>query len=71
MHHTQLNNKLLTRQEAADFLGVSKGTLEVWSSTKRYPLPVVKIGHLAKYRMSDLLNFIEGRTINKPKEDMQ
>ena len=65
MNQIQSNNRLLTRQEAADFLGVSKGTLEVWSSTKRYPLPVVKIGSKAKYRMSDLLNFIEGRTINK------
>ena len=57
-------NELLNRQEAADFLGVSKGTLEVWACTKRYPLPYVKIGRLAKYRKSDLLQFIEDRTVN-------
>lgn len=58
------NNKLLSREEAADFLGVSKGTLEVWHSTGRYPLPVVKVGRLAKYRQSDLEAFVEARTVS-------
>jgi excisionase family DNA binding protein len=56
-------NKLLNRQEAADYLGVTKGTLEVWASTGRYNLPFVKIGRLAKYRFGDLLDFISARTI--------
>ena len=56
-------NKLLTRQEAADYLGVTKGTLEVWASTGRYNLPYVKIGRLVKYRLGDLLDFIKSRTI--------
>ena len=56
-------NKLLSREEAARFLGVKKGTLEVWASTGRYELPVVKIGRLAKYRLSDLMDFIEARTV--------
>lgn len=66
---TTEQNKLLSREEAADFLGVSKGTLEVWASTKRYPLPFVKIGRLAKYRLSDLLKFIEDRTVNNDFSD--
>ncbi len=53
------NERLLTREEAANFLGVSKGTLEIWACTKRYPLPFVKIGRLAKYRISDLNAFVE------------
>lgn len=57
--NTDINNRLLSREEAAQFLGVSKGTLEVWASTKRYDLPFIKIGRLAKYRMQDLLEFIE------------
>ncbi len=56
-------NKLLSRTEAAKYLGISKGTLEVWASTKRYNLPFVKIGRLAKYKISDLDDFIESRRI--------
>jgi excisionase family DNA binding protein len=59
-------NSLLTRDEAADFLGVSSTTLALWKSTKRYGLPVVMVGRLPKYRYSDLLEFIEARTVNKP-----
>ncbi len=47
-------------------LGVSPITLGLWKSTKRYNLPVVKVGRLAKYRYGDLLEFIEMRTVNKP-----
>ena len=59
-------NRLLTRKEAADFLGVRLNTLALWKSTKRYSLPVVKVGRLAKYRYGDLLEFVEQRTVNKP-----
>ena len=43
-------NRLLTRKEAAEYLGVKELTLALWKSTKRYDLPVVKVGRLAKYR---------------------
>ncbi len=59
-------NRLLTRKEAADFLGIRLNTLALWKSTKRYNLPVVKVGRLAKYRYGDLLEFVEQRTVNKP-----
>ena len=59
-------NSLLTRLEAAEFLGISPITLALWKSTKRYNLPVVMVGRLPKYRYSDLLEFIEARTVNKP-----
>ncbi len=52
------SSNLLSRTQAAEFLGVSKGTLEIWASTGRYELPFVKVGRLAKYRLSDLENFI-------------
>jgi predicted DNA-binding transcriptional regulator AlpA len=58
-------NRLLSRKEAAEFLGVSETTLAIWKSSKRYPLPCIKIGGLAKYRTSDLLHFIESRTIGQ------
>lgn len=59
-------DSLLTRQEAADYLGVKEITLALWKSTNRYKLPVVKVGRLAKYRYGDLLKFVEKRTVNKP-----
>lgn len=57
-------NNLLTRKEAADFLGCNEITLATWKSTNRYNLPVVKVGRLAKYRYNDLLKFIDRRTVN-------
>ncbi len=62
-------NRLLTRKEAAEFLGVQTITLAIWKSTKRHGLPVVKVGRLAKYRYGDLLEFVERRTVNKPDND--
>jgi len=60
---SHITDRLLSREEAAEFLGISKGTLEVWASTKRYMLPFVKVGRLAKYRLSDLYKFIDRRTV--------
>jgi len=48
---------LLTRREAAAYLGIKPQTLAVWKCTKRYGLPVVKVGRLAKYRKSDLAGY--------------
>lgn len=58
-------NRLLTRKQAAEYLGVSEITLGLWKSTKRYNLPVVKVGRLAKYRYGDLLDFVDQRTVNR------
>ena len=62
---TQPPERLYTTKEAAKILGVSPDTLYCWKSTKRYDLPVVKMGGRNKYRLSDLMSFIEARTINK------
>jgi hypothetical protein len=58
-------HRLLSRKEAAEFLGVKIITLAIWESTKRYNLPMVKVGRLVRYRFGDLLDFVERRTINK------
>lgn len=55
--------KLISPEEAADFLGVHVDTLSVWRSTKRYDIPFYKIGRLVKYKMSDLNKWVEERTI--------
>jgi excisionase family DNA binding protein len=54
-----MKNNLLTREEAAAYLGVKENTLAVWSCSKRYNLPLVKVGRLVRYRVQDLDRFIE------------
>lgn len=56
------NDPLRSRREAANYLGVAPQTLAVWACTKRYHLPLVKIGRHVKYRQSDLDAFIERNT---------
>ncbi len=60
------NNKaiapLLSRREAAEFLGIKEGTLTIWHTNDRYPLPVIKVGRLARYRREDLERFLDQRT---------
>jgi len=56
-------DRLLSIDEAASILGVSKGTLDVWRSTKRYDLAFVRIGGRIKYRLRDVLDWIEKRTV--------
>ena len=55
-------NKLLTRRQVADMLGISHGTLMVWRSTGRYDLAYVKVGRRVMYQLSEVNRFIESRT---------
>ena len=48
--------------EAAKILGVQPNTLDIWRSTKRYPLPYIKVGRLVRYRQSALDAFLNSRT---------
>ena len=54
------HDQLLTTLQAAALLDVSAATLEVWRSTKRYPLPYLKIGRNVRYRKSGVLEFLAG-----------
>ena len=54
-----VRSDLLTRREAAAYLGVSEQTLAIWKCTGRYNLPYIKIGRLIKYKRQDLDAFIE------------
>lgn len=56
---TKYTEKMLSRKEAAHFLGVQKNTLTVWACTKRYKLPIYKVGRHIKYKLADLQNFID------------
>ena len=59
------NITLVNDQDAADILGVSKGTLQVWRSTGRYNIPYIKIGRNVRYRVSDLMKWLDSRTSTK------
>ncbi len=48
------HSKLLSINEAAEYLGVKPNTIAVWLSTKRYLLKSVKLGRLRKFRQDDL-----------------
>jgi predicted DNA-binding transcriptional regulator AlpA len=55
---------LLNERETAKLLGVSRGTLQVWRSTRRYPaLEHTKIGSAVRYRPETIEAFIQSRTV--------
>ena len=51
--------KLMTRREAASYLGIKEQTLALWAHAHRYDLPYYKIGRHTKYKLEDLDRFIE------------
>lgn len=57
------DDKLLDEKQAAAILDVTVGTLQVWRSTKRYPLSYVKVGRNVRYARSAILAFIASRTV--------
>src|SRR3990167_4534487 len=69
LHHRNVITFVGLPNGKGDFLGVKEVTLALWKSNKRYDIPVVKVGRLAKYRYSDLLEFVERRTVNRPAND--
>lgn len=60
-------NELLTRREAAAYLGVTEQTLAIWKCTGRYNLPFLKIGRLVKYEVADWDAFLK-RVKHEPLE---
>jgi excisionase family DNA binding protein len=64
-----LDSNLLTRDQAAKYLGVKPQTLAAWLCRRRYPLPVVRVGRLVRYRLSDLEAFLDARTVGTESAD--
>jgi excisionase family DNA binding protein len=63
------SSDLLTTAEAAAYLRTTRGTLEVWRSTKRYAIPYVKRGRNVFYRRADLDRWLESRTVSGPSRE--
>lgn len=55
--------QILSRAEAARYLGIKPQTLAVWASTRRYALPYLKIGRSVRYRIADLDEFIRTHVV--------
>ena len=58
-----LPSRLLTRCEAAVCLGVKPQTLAAWAVSRRYNLPLVKVGRSIRYRVADLEAWLSARTV--------
>ncbi|MCM8624147.1 MAG: helix-turn-helix domain-containing protein [Candidatus Accumulibacter sp.] len=52
---------LLDEHQAAAFLTIARGTLQVWRSTGRYNLPFIKVGRSVRYRRRDLQEWLATR----------
>lgn len=48
----------MSPREAAPYIGVTEGTLAVWRSTRRYPIPYYRIGNKIFYSKRDLDAFL-------------
>ena len=54
--------KLLTPGEVAKMLGVAEQTLSVWRITGRYNLRFTKVGRCVRYKLSDVVRWLDGNT---------
>lgn len=52
---------LLTPDQVAAELGVSRRTLAAWRSSRRNYLPYVKVGNRVRYRQQDVAAWVESR----------
>ena len=51
--------RLLSQDEAAEFLGTTKKTLNTWRCNGKYNIPYIKFGNNIKFRKSDLEAWLE------------
>jgi len=54
-------SELLNYQEAAEFLRISRGTLENWISTGLYAVPYIRVGRLIRFRPDSLSRWLESK----------
>jgi len=65
--NSNASKPFLTTDEAADYLGLQKSTLEAWRCRGGGPR-FVKLGRAVRYRARDLDDWIESRTRSNTSE---
>ena len=60
--------KLLDEKQAAEILNIAPQTLALWRMDGRYGLRYVKVGRAVRYRLTDLLEWIDTRTVGAGRE---
>lgn len=55
--------ELMTRAEAAEYLGTSAATLATWACTRSVEVPFVKVGRLVRYRRRDLDTWLDSQVV--------
>lgn len=56
--------EIMSRKEAADYLGISESTMANWACTKKYHIPYFRVGRKVKYRRQDLDEFMENNRVD-------
>jgi excisionase family DNA binding protein len=56
-------NQLLNTQQAADYLGLKKGTLINWRCTKKEGIPYIKVGGRVSYWQKDLDQWLMNKRV--------
>jgi hypothetical protein len=54
---------ILPNAIAAEYIGITPHTLNVWRCNKRFDIPYIKVGSSVKYRKSSLDNFLLQQTV--------
>ncbi|WP_025323480.1 helix-turn-helix transcriptional regulator [Deferrisoma camini] len=66
---TATNNLLVDQDRAAEILGLkNSGTLANWRSMRKGPR-YVRLGRLVRYRVSDLLAWLDEQTVDPAEAD--
>ena len=58
-------DQLLDTKTTGQFLATQEATLVLWRTRKNVKLPYVKLGANVRYRVRDLIEFIESQTKDK------
>lgn len=53
---------LLSTAQVADITGNTVSTLNTWRCTRKVNIPYIKIGKTVRYRLSDVLEYLESVT---------
>lgn len=59
-------NCLLTCEGAAEYLTLSKSTLDVWRCKGRQDIPFVRLGRAIRYRKTDLDAYLARKVVGMP-----